>query len=250
MKKSLLPYVLVALLFTGCSILMPKPKEFFQDKVHAVPEMKASEKETQRQTAKLAADKAKETWIAAVADDATPLVTLPAAQTVALTEAVSVSVGPPLSPSTLDPMVLAEKLNRAVAKLSTRLDEFKDENNVNAGKKIEGTGLFSVPYFVWIGGILFISFVGYTILKTVLKGLALTNPPIAVGMNVAGVAGRTAAKGFAQLLKGGEQFKQRIEEEISDPAVKAAVLRAFRSEHQKAADDDVKNVVEQLTKTP
>ncbi|WP_196301940.1 hypothetical protein, partial [Streptococcus pneumoniae] len=75
-------------------------------------------------------------------------VILPAGETAILSEAVADSVGPPLKPSNDPAPVLADKLSHTIAVLDKRLEQFKEDNNENAGKKIEGTGLLQIPYFV------------------------------------------------------------------------------------------------------
>ncbi len=250
MKRIYALLLAASLIFSGCS-LIPKKVELFQDKVHPVPEMKASEKETLRQTAKMASLKATQTLGAALAENTSSNVIAPASDTVALTAAVSASVGPPTHPSPLTAEQLSVKLDTAMAKLNARLDDFKADNNENAGKKIEGTGWLQVPYFVWLGGFLVMAFIGFIILTiawTALKAFALTNPPAAIGVNVAQLAARTASKGLTQLLKGGESFKEAVVAKFGQGQISDQVLHLFRSEHEKAQDEDIKAVVEHLTK--
>ena len=145
MKRLFALLALSSVLFTGCSSLIPKQVEFFQDKVERFPVAKSSEKEIQRQAAQKAAEQARETLKAALIDGSTVAVVKPADETVKLTDSVSRSLGPPVSPSKLPADELSQKLDHAVAKLNQRLDDFKADNDKNAGKKIEDTGLFKVP---------------------------------------------------------------------------------------------------------
>lgn len=250
--KKILPLILAASFFvSGCTSLIPKRVELFQDKVQTVPEQRASEKETQRQAAKLASLKAAETLGAALAENASPNIIQPAADTAALTVAVSESVGPPLEPTKLTADAMAVKLETSIAKLNSRMDEFKADNNENAGKKIEGTGWLQIPYFVWLGGFLVMAFIGFivlTILWGALKAFALVNPPAAIGVNVAQLAAKTASKGFAQVLKGGEDFKESVVEKFGDGQISQQVLELFRAKQEKAQDEDVKTIVQHLTK--
>ena len=253
MKKFFLSLALVgALLTPGCMGLMPKKVELFQDKVVAVPEVSAREKETQRQAAARAALRARDTLVAAVAEESSTNVVVPATDTVILTESVAKSVGPPLKPSTLTAEQLATKLDSAVAALTARMDSFKADNNENAGKKIEGTGLFQIPYFLWLGGFLVMAFVGFIILTVVwgaLKAFSLANPPLALGLNAASLGAKAAGKGLTQLIKGGEEFKARVVREFgADNELTTQVVSMFTSEQKKAQDEDVKTVVSHLTK--
>lgn len=248
----ILPVILLAsaLALSGCGTLIPKNVEFFQDKVAAVPEATSRETETQKQAAKLAAARAKDTLIAAVAENASPSVVIPASDTATLTESVSTSVGQPLHPSSLTAPELATKLDSAVASLGRRLDDFKEENNANSGKKIEGTGVFQISYFVWIGLVLFIGFILFIAVSvgwSILKVFALTNPPLAMGINVASMGAKTVSKGFTQLVRGGENFKDRVNAEIADKEIATKVLELFKSEQQKAQNEDVQEVVKHLT---
>lgn len=248
MKKLFCLLLLVSL--TGCS-LVPKRVELFQDKVQKVPEYRSSERETQRQTAALAAKRADETLVAAVANDSPVAVVAPAADAAVLTKSVSTSLGPPSSPWTGEALALATKLDHSVAALNKRLDEFKEDNNDNAGKKIEGTGLFQVPYFVWLGGAAVICFVGFLLLSVLwgaVKVFALTNPPVALGLNAARLATSTVSKGLSQLIQGGENFKEAVTSKFGSSEVAEQVLELFRHEHEKAQDVDVRTAVEHLTK--
>lgn len=254
MRKTILALFLgLDLIFvSGCMGLMPKKVELFQDKVVAVPEVKAKEKETLRQAARMAAQSAEKTLQAAVAEGSSTNVVSPAVETAVLTESVSVAVGPPLKPSTLTAEQLAVKLDSAVAALTARMDSFKADNNENAGKKIEGTGLFQIPYFLWLGGFLVMAFVGFIILTVVwgaLKAFSLANPPLALGLNAASLGAKAAGKGLTQLIKGGEEFKARVEREFgADNELTEKVVSMFTSEQKKAQDEDVKTVVAHLTK--
>lgn len=253
--KKLLTLILLgaALTFNGC--IMPKPIEFGQDKVRAFPTAKAKEKEVQRQVAQRAAVKADETFKAAIATEAEPSVIAPAAEATVLTEAVSTSLGPPSKPApdTVTSQELARQLDTAVAKLNSRLESFKEDNNENAGKKIEGTGIFSMSYISYLL-IMVVVLIGavvlFSVVKAALKVYAATNPAVGLGMSVVQTGGKVAAKGFSQLLKGGENFKNSIGAKIPelDAALQAKVLEHFRQSHESAHDEDVQHVIQVLTK--
>ncbi len=240
----LLIAILALSLTAGCGTLIPKKVELLQDKVQAFPEQRAGEAELQRQAAQRAAELATKTASEA-RSEGTNVVRL-ADETAVLAEAVSDSLGPPLKRSSSTATNLALALEHAIARLNERIAEFKDDNNTNAGKKIEGTGLVQVSYFAWVGGFLAMLFLGYLALKVVTILGSVANPGVALGVNVANLGARGLAKAFSQVLKGGQSFKKAIEEKLEDPALKAKVLEIFRAAQNEAQDDDVKAVIKSL----
>lgn len=241
---------LSALLLTGCGTLFPKPVEFGQDKVQRFPVLKDSERETQRQAAHRAKEEAARTLQAALNEGSSPLVIEPAVATTRLTDSVSLSLGPPKSIPNDTSEILARKLELAIAKLNYRIDEFRLDNDQNAGKKIEGTGWLSVPYFVWLGGFLLVGFLGLIVIGvawTALKAFAMTNPPLALGVNAVQLGARGATALAGQLLKGGEKFKERVVQEIEDPALVERIKEIFRDEHEKAQSPENHQIVKHLT---
>lgn len=234
----------VVALTSGCSVLAPKQVEFFQDKVERFPEAKASEKETQRQAAALAAARADLVVRAAISNDAPAAVLDPARDVAVLTESVSMSLGPPVKPSSLSAASLAVRLNSATAALNKRVEGFKQDNNENAGKKIEGTGIFQVGYFsmwLWIIGILFV-------LWCALKVYGLINPVVGLGTNIVGrVSSSVLRKSVAEISEGGEWFKEYLKESGIADDTKKLVLDLFVRAHQEAQSRDTQTLVERLT---
>lgn len=250
MKKRLFLTLALAALVAGCSSLVPKKVEFFQDKVEKFPEQPSKLVELERQAIYRAHESAKETVVAAVAENASTNVVTPAKATEQLTEAVAVALGPPVSPpSKTEPAEkLAAKLETAVAKFERKIDDFKKDSDENVGKKIEGTGMIQVGYFYWVGGIVLVLIVLFVLAKLALSAAAMVNPGAAIGLNVLNGAGAVAAKGFAQVIKGGEEFKKWIGKEISDSGLRDKILSEFQNHQMKAQDSDVQNVVQAITK--
>lgn len=251
--KLLLPSALLLCvsLISGCGTLFPKRVEFFQDKVKTFPEPREKEKEIQRQTAARAAEVSLETLISAVGENASTNVTAPAKDAAVLSGAVARSLGPPEKKSEDKADVLAARLDASIAKLNSRLDDFKKDVNENAGKKIEGTGLFSVPYFVWIGLVLVMVFIGFIILAvlwSVFKIYATSNPPLQIGVSAVQAGAGFLKKAVSEIAKGGEAFKQRLETEVNDPAVTKKVLELFRIEHERKQSAEVQSLVKALTR--
>lgn len=232
----------------GCSTLIPKKVELFQDKVQAFPEPSFAQLEPQRQAALMAHEKATQVVDAALAEQSSTNVVKPARQVEKLTGALSIAAGPPKKPATVEPEVLATKVLTEVNAQNKRVEDFKEQNNENTGKKIEGTGLIQISYFWWVGGIAALVFILFTVGKIALTILSATNPAAAVGLNVMNATKAIVTKGFSQLVQGGENFKDWVKQEIQDEGLRDKILQAFQSQHQKAQDTDVQRTVENITR--
>jgi len=242
----------MVLTLTGCGTLIPKRVELGQDKVERVPVASAAELEKQRRAAAMAEEQAQKTLGAALGIDAPVCVLEPAKATVDLTDAIAKSVGPPKSPikPNEDPHAVANDLRSAVAKLNARLDEFKSDNDKNAGKKIEGTGWLQVPYFIWLGGFLVVGFVGLIVLGVAwsfVKMYAMSNPPVQLGVNAVQMGANFLKKAVGEIAKGGEKFKRAVEREVQDPALQAKIKELFRVEHERAQSSEVQELVKAIT---
>lgn len=251
--RSLILVLFAASLLSGCGSLAPGRKEFFQDKVERVPEATSRERETEKQTVDLLRRRTQQTVVAAVLEKASPAVTEPAKDAAILADAVAVSVGPPKSalPDDSKTSEVANKLLAAVAKLDSRMESFREDVRSNEGRKIEGSGLFSVPYFVWLGVVLVMVFIGFILLAIgwmALKAFAISNPPLALATGAVSLGAKFAKNGFAQLLKGGETFKDAVSKKIEDPAVAAKVLELFRTHQMQAQSPEVQDAIKELTK--
>src|ERR1035438_1925375 len=204
MKKLHVLILCSALVFmTGCGTLIPKTVELFQKKVQAVPTLTASDKETQKEAASLASKRANDTMVAAISNEAPAAVITPAADTVSLTKSVSESLGPPLSPWTAfdgPATELSAKLDHSVAKLDKKLAVYSADTQPLVGKKIEGTGFFQIPYFVWLlmvgAGILILFVVGKALWTAVQAG-SFASPAISLGSNVISMGAKDLSAAFS-----------------------------------------------------
>jgi hypothetical protein len=249
MKKMLL--ILIVGLFSGCGTLIPKRVELFQDKVQKFPEPRSSEIETQRRAADLAERKARETYDAAIVSGATTNVVQPAAETVALTGAVSDSLGPPKKPADETGQEVAAELRHAIAKLNGRIDDFKQGNDENAGKKIENTGLISVPYFLWValvGVFIFVGLIVAGVLWTFLKMYAVSNPPVQLGVSAVQMGANFLKRALGEVTKGGEAFKAQLAKTVEDPALQEKIKELFRVSQERAQSGDVQEIIKALTR--
>jgi hypothetical protein len=165
-----------------------------------------------------------------------------------LTQSALVAAGPPEKIPVITSDELADKVTTAVGAYNQKVDKFAKQDDKNAGKKIEGTGLIQVPYVLWADGAVVLVVVIYFVGKTVLTGAAVANPGAAVGLNVVNAAQSVLAAGFSQVVKGGEDFKAWVTKEVSDSGLQAKILDAFQSSHMKAQDQQVQNVVAAMTK--
>ena len=245
MKKILCLLTLVFSL-TACS-LIPKKVELFQDKVHRFPTPSEKQIELQRETAQKAADSAAQTLHSALVEGATTNVVASATDTEKLTTAVAESVGAPAKTPPADTDALIASLRAQMSKLDRKVDAFAKANDENTGKKIEGTGLVQVPYFAWTGGILVFLLVGWYVLRTVAGAAALANPGAAVGVGALNVAGSVVSKGFQQLVKGGQEFKDWVTKNV-EPSAQQKIIDAFNMLHKTAQDDSTKALVDHLIK--
>lgn len=242
--------LLIAVSLTGCSVLRPKPVELFQQKVEKVPEYTPRAVEIQRQAATLAAVRARDTLVAATAAEAPESVLVPAKDTVILTDAVAGSLGAPSTPPPTNAQVLAERLLVATGELQKQLDQYRKEVQEVAGKRIEGTGLVQIPYFVWVFlvgfGLVFVVAVGF-VGWVFVRAAAASNPLARAAVSAAGLTAELAQKGFVQVVRGGERFKQALTKTVTDQTLQQKILELFRQEQQKAQDADVQHVIKEIT---
>lgn len=244
MKRLLLGALLIAM--CGCGTLIPKKVELFQDKIKSVPTLKSSEKELQRQSAFKARELSLKAAISAISENASPNVVSNTTGTALLNEAISESLGPPLRPSYDSAAELAADLRRAIAKLNARLDDFREGNDENVGKKIEGTGLIQVPYVLWAGGFVVVLFIGYVLLKIAVGVASAMNPGVALGVNAVQFGARGLSKAFAQVVKGGQNFKKALDAKVEDPELRQKILDLFVSSQKEAQDEDAKKAIKHL----
>lgn len=234
----------LALLFQGCA-LIPKPVEFFQKKVKSFPDATTKHVEIQKEVAQRAKQAAEETFVQSIKENSSPTLRLQARDAAVLTDAVSGSLGPPESPSAKPAPELAVSLGSQVAKHDNKVQAFAEANEKLEGKKVEGTGALSIPYFIYVGGIVLALVVFWHLAKTALTVASLANPGAAVGVAGMNVAGSLLSKGFHQLVSGGNAFKEWAKENF-DPVVSAKITEAFDAAHKETQDQDVKTLVNKV----
>ncbi len=242
-------YIILLLLlsFTGCGMLIPKKVEYFQDKVKAVPAANDTHIETRKEAAAFVAEKTHETVTAAIKEDASTNVLKPAVEAEIVASSLSGSLGKPEDPWKKDAARLAARLDRMDAKLDQSLEDFRQYNDKNEGKKIEGTGVLQMGYFTHLILIVIIFFIGYICLKVV----GTVYAPVGLGTSVisGGIKGISTlfTKATSEIIQGGEKFKEYVDKEIQDPAVKAKVNDLFLRAHMERQSDDVQKLVKQIS---
>ncbi len=234
-------------MLAGCGTLIPKKVEFFQKKVKAVPEKTASDLETERQAAYAASLAARLTVNEVIKNNDPAAVVTPAKDTEALTAAVSTSLGPPQTIPDGPVTNLANRVTENKAELDRKVARYADKIEPLVGKKIEGTGLIRVPYFVYLGAIALVIFLAWTALKL----YGAVNPIVGLGTNVVGrVSGSVLSGAVAELSKGGELFKEKVMNSELTAEIKSKVLDLFSHAHVQAQDKSTQDLVKTLTVKP
>ncbi len=240
-------FILSLVILTGCGILIPKKIEFFQKKVKDVPEFTDSQKETERQAAALAATKARQTVEAALSSNASTNVIDPAKDTEILTESVSASLGPPKKEYVDSPTNLVAQVNHNLAKLNSRIDNYRERNDPLVGKKIEGTGFIRINYFVYVGGLVLAVFLAWSALKI----YGSINPAVGLGTNIVGRIGSKAlATGYSEIVKGGEFFKEELSKSGLEQSIKDEITKLFVVSHERAQSKANQDIIRALTVKP
>jgi hypothetical protein len=245
MKKLL--FILPLALLVGCGTLIPKRVEFFQKKVTGVPEKSTAQIEKEKEAAYAASLVARVTAEAAAANHDPVTVTVPAQQTVDLTAAVSTSLGPPKNVPNLTPpdtTKLSDSLVEKKGSLDSKIAAYSEKIEPLVGKKIEGTGLIRIPYFIYLGCIALVLFLVWTGLKL----YGAVNPAVGLGVNSVGrIGGSILSRGFSEVVKGGEDFKAAVKASPLTAEVKTAVLDLFQRHAMQAQSQDTQRIVQNLT---
>ncbi len=229
----------VVLSLTGCNII-PKPVEYFQDRVQPVPERPAQADESLRQAARLAADRAAATERAALSTDAAPEVLQPASDTAILTSAVSAQVGPPANGWQGDVPALMARMDTQEASYRRELETYRAEVRALAGKKIEGTGAIQVGYFTHLLILAAVMAVVWLILRIV----AITNTPVSVGFKTIEGGSKFLGRVFSELVEAGQDLKTRIKQSLADnPELLESILTDFKTAHQSSQSRDTQKAM-------
>lgn len=247
-EKAIATVTLAAVMLScGCGTLIPKRVELFQKKVQALPDKSERQREMERQAAAVVVDHATAAMGAArIGNMYRAQVELK--DVLAAGSGLVTSLGPPFTGWDADIQALAVQMQREVSRLNGKLEDYRSRVEPLEGKKIEGTGLIQVPYLLWAGGFVVLLVVGFVVLKILLTALQMSNPGVALGLNIARVGGSAASQMLSQVLKGGREFKAGLDQIVEDPAVRQKVLDWFSAAHDKAQDESTRAVVKTLVK--
>lgn len=240
--------ILLILFLMGCG-LMPKKVEYFQDKVEKMPAPTIKQVEVQKEAAEFVARKTDQTVKAAIHENSSTNVLVPAIDANKVATSLSGSLGKPEDPWYGAAEKLAVRLDQLDAKLDKKLEEFRKDNDRNSGKAIEGTGFVQMGYFTNLLMLAALGFMGWIAIKV--AGIASGNPAVMVGTKIVEGAGKGMAnlvsKGFSEVIEAGEHFKKKIDDRFEDPAVREEIKELFKQAHLEKQSRDVQEVIRKLT---
>lgn len=231
MMTKLLTVAILAGFLAGCGTLIPKRVELGQDKVEGFPKKDKVLVERERQ----AAD-----FLYRAPED-------PDQNDVA--KALTTSLGVPKEPWPVAGKYLANSLSYRNWVYQTAVAKFAKQNDANEGKKIEGTGWLQIPYFVWllmVAGMAVIGLIVLAVAWTFIKMYAMSNPPVALGLNAVQAGGRVLSKAVSQIIKGGQRFKKSLEDQTTDEGLKHDIREAFREAQDREQDEEVRALIRNL----
>lgn len=242
-KRSLVPLCLILAFSFGCG-LIPKDIELFQRKVKAVPTASPKHQEIEKQAAAFTSQKIEEARFAAAKTDADVSVQGPLSEASPVALSLSYSLGMPSVPWTDLGTNLSLKLNKASAGLDHDIDKYAQKVQKDEGKKIEGSGLIKIGYFSYVAILFGLAFLVWTGLKI----YGMVNPIVGAGTNIVGrVGSKVLSKGMAQVVSGGEKFKELLADNFGEDQVKQ-IKELFNQAHERSHDNDVKDLIRSLTK--
>ena len=234
----------VVILLSGCT-LIPKPVEYFQDRVQPVPSRSEASEESLRQAARLAASRAADTERAALSTEAAPEVLTPARDTAVLTESVSDRLGPPAAAWRGEIEALLARMDAQEARFQRELATYRARVQDNVGKPIGGTGVIQVDYFTHLLILAAIFAVAWLIVRII----AIFNAPVAVGLKTVEGGSRFLGRALAEVVEGGQEFKERVRKLMADkPDVAQRIVDAFTDSQRAKQSRDTQNAIEALKK--
>jgi len=243
--KKILSLLLASLLLagiSGCSLLSPGKKEFFQTKMPAFPE-KTKVEEKQKQAATYLAEQVGLAYDAALLSQTTNTVMVPLREARTVAEPLAESLGPPTTPYKGPATNLVADLRQLEARYDAALRKLEAKLGDLEGKKIEGTGLIQMGYFTW----LLLLFGVIALLFFILKIVAIFNPPVQVATSAISAGAHVLRRGFSEVIEAGEKFKDMVKAKVEDPETQEYILDLFRRAHMETQSRDVQQVIQHLT---
>lgn len=230
---------------SGCSILSPGKKEFFQTKVPSFPE-KTKVEEKQKQAATFVAEKVNIAYDEGLKANVTNSVMAPLHDAKVVAAPLAESLGAPQVPYRGPATNLVDDLHKLEAKFDASMKKLEGKLDNLEGKKIEGTGLIQMGYFTWLA----VLFGIFALLWFVLKIVGIFNPPVAMGMSAVSAGAGLLRRGFSEVVEAGEKFKDLVKNRVEDPETQQHILDLFRRAHLETQSRDVQTVIKHLTNNP
>ena len=239
-----------ALALAGCS-LIPKAVEFGQKKVKPIPGKTASTVEAEKKAAEFVSEKVVEAREAALVTGASTNVLVPLKEAADASQGLLFSLGAPADRWQRSGEELATLLGRQANERDRAIDKLRQSLVPLAGKKIEGSGWFQIPWIVYVLGVVLGVIVVYKLVKIGIGIAGTFYPPIGAGESGLRAVGRVAApiitKGFHQFVAGAESYKDAILKNGWEDKVKQEALALFRTHMMSKQDQDVQTVVKGMT---
>lgn len=234
---------ILSALAVGCTSLFPKKVELFQKKVPDMPAVTQKAEETQRQAADYVATKTEEAKVEAIKADSPTNIVQPITEAHVVADALSTSLGPPDDPWRKEAVALATKLTKQTAQYNSELEAYRKRIVALEGKKIEGTGLIQIGYFTYIGLILG----GIVLIYFGLRIYGLFNPVVGLaGSTIGRVSSSVLTKGFSEIVAGGQQFLNWVENSNLPQETVDWVTNAFKLAQQTKQSASTQQVISNL----
>lgn len=107
--------------------------------------------------------------------------------------------------------------------------------------------LASIKRWLWYG---VLSIIGYFLFKVgwqLVDVWGMFNPAVKLGASMVKMPATALADGFAEVLKAGEEFKSKIgQSAVLSEQQKNHIIELFRTEHDRAQDQDTKQAIKRL----
>lgn len=248
LRNVLLTGLIVGLL-TGCSVLSPGKKEFFQKKVPAFPE-KTKVEEKQKQAATFVAEKVNLAYEEGLKSNTTNTVMEPLHEAQIVATPLAEAIGAPQKPYRGPATNLVDDLHQLESRYAASLKKLEDKLDSLEGKSIEGTGLIQIGYFSFIFFLVILLVILVGVLWVVLKIVGIFNPPVALGASAISAGAGLLRRGFGEVIEAGEKFKDMVKEKVEDPETQQHILELFRQAHLESQSRDVQTVIKHLTSDP
>ena len=160
-------------------------------------------------------------------------------------DTLSESLGPPKKPYPGTPAGLEARLEKAIAGYQGDIEKFRKKNDKNAGKAIEGTGIFQIGYFSYVG-LLFL-FVGICWIGIRIYGLV--NPLVGFGSGaVQRMGAGLVRKGFGEVVDSFSSLEHKLSAEFSDPRIHKKLISLVRQSQRESQSRDTQEVIRRMKK--